>query len=152
MSALPHEQRSLYETLDTSPIAQAEQNLRLTSIREHRILIRINNVLAADEDGFGISTIQTHLGWNVKGKVDFSVAERTSTLSSVMHLEDALTRVQALKAKGIDQLRNCLLDNPPESGNLDAIVSAIDRSAQAEARESMGVSPTVSVDTQNAIT
>lgn len=135
-SALTTSEQDLYERIDTSPQAQAESNLRLISIREHRILLRINTVIAADlaqdeeQQGFGVSSVTTHKGWNVKGKVDFSVFERTSVLDTVQKLEDALTRVQALKTRAIEQLRNCLKDVPPESGGLEAIVDAINQSAQ----------------------
>lgn len=132
LSALSAEERLLYEALPVDPKAQAESNLRLASIREHRILLRINRVIEESEDGFGISSITTHNGWNVKGKVDFSIVEKSSTLDTVMRLEDALTRVQALKAKTIEQLRNILTDDTGKGEDrLGAIVAAIDRSALA---------------------
>jgi uncharacterized protein YjcR len=131
-SALSSEEQVLYDSLDISPKKQAEDSIRLACIREHRILIRIKRVEeSSQEDGVGISSETTHDGWNVKGKVDFTVTERTSTLDTVMRLEDALTRVQALKAKYIDQLRGILKENPSSSGGLEAIVEAIDRSAKA---------------------
>lgn len=135
VSALTEAERGLYESLDVQPRAQVEGQIRLLSVREHRILLRIKRIEEDDVDGFGISSVTTHNGWNVKGKVDFSVVERTTTLDTVQRLEDALTRVQAQKLKAVDQLRAILKENPPDSGGLDAIVQAINRSAQKIAAE-----------------
>lgn len=124
LSALSPDERALYETLCVSALFQAEANLRLVSIREHRILLRIRRIEASatetldKERGFGIASITTHKGWNVKGKVDFSVTERTSTLDTIQRLEEALTRIQALKVKAIEQLRRLETDTPPEDDPL----------------------------------
>ena len=135
LSALSGQERALYGSLDVSPRKQVEDTIRLFSLREHRILLRIGRVEEADEDGFGISSVSTQKGWNIKGKVDLTTVERTSTLDTVQRLEDALTRVQAQKLKAVDQLRAILKENPPDSGGLDAIVQAINRSAQKIAAE-----------------
>jgi uncharacterized protein YjcR len=130
-SALTPEEQALYDGVTVSPREQTEGSIRLLSVREHRILIRIRRAQEAEElaEGFELSKLTTHQGWNVKGKVDFTVAERTSLLDTIMRLEDALTRVQAMKAKAVEALRAILKENPESSGGLDAIVAAIDRSA-----------------------
>lgn len=140
VSALSPQESALYASLDISPRKQTEDAIRLFSVREHRILLRINRVEDAAEDGLGISSVTTHDGWNVKGKVDFSVAERTTTLDTIQRLEEALTRVQAQKLRAIDQLRAIVKENPPNTGGLDAIVAVIDRSARkiAAAKEAEG--------------
>ena len=135
VSALTEAERGLYESLDVAPRAQVEGQIRLLSLREHRILLRIRGIEEDDVDGFGISSVSTQKGWNVKGKVDLTTVERTSTLDTVQRLEDALTRVQAQKLRAVDQLRGILKENPPNTGGLDAIVQAINRSAQKIAAE-----------------
>jgi hypothetical protein len=132
-SELTGEERQLYDTLDITPLAQTRASLRLASIREHRILLRQTRLEAAiepDADGFSVSQMLIHKGWNVKGKVDFSIVERTPVLATLMRLEESLTRIQRMKTKIIDQLRECIKDAPPETDGLSEIVNAIDRSAQ----------------------
>lgn len=144
VSALPEQEASLYTRLDAGARAQAEGEIRLLSIREHRILLRIEQAKAEDVDGFRTTSMTVTKGWNVKGKVDFAVVERTSLDAHIMALEDALTRVQVAKTRWVDQLRATLRENPPDSGGLDAIVDVLDRSAKeiARAREAEGRSGT----------
>lgn len=130
VSALTDAERGLYDALDVDPRSQAEGTIRLLSIREHRIMLRIRRVMEADEDGFEISSISTIRGWQPKGKVDTTQVDRTSTLETIQRLEDALTRVQGLKVRAIEQLRAVAKENPPDSGGLTAIVEAINRSAK----------------------
>jgi uncharacterized protein YjcR len=129
-SALQPEEQNLYDRIEPTPYEECIREMKLTSIRIHRVLIKIRRQEESSEDGLGVSSITTHDGWNVKGKVDFTVEERNTTLDTIMRLEEALTRLQSLKAKFIDQLRGILKENPPSSGGLDAIVDAIDRSAK----------------------
>lgn len=134
LSALSDEERQLYLGMPIIPKEQAENNLRLICIRIHRILLRINRAQEASEDGLEISKAITHDGWNVKGKVDFTVFERTSTLETVMRLEEALTRLQAIKIRAIDQLRASLKDGGGGEDRLQNLVAAIDRSSAKIAR------------------
>ena len=131
ISALTAEERHLYVNMTLNPREQAENNLRLICIRIHRILIRIHRLEEADEDGFGTSSISIQQGWNVKGKVDLVTIEKTSTLTSVMALEESITRLQAVKIRAIEQLRAALKDSGQTGEDrLQSLVSAIDRSAE----------------------
>lgn len=141
VSALSPQEQLLHVAVSVDPRAQAEAAIRLLSIREHRILLRIADVLTQDDpDGLLISSVTSHHGWNVKGKVDFSTTERPPLLDAVLRLEEALTRIQNMKARTIDQLRAILKDTHAEdsSGGLDAITAAIDRSARLLAGEAVG--------------
>lgn len=131
-SAMSPEEAALYTGVDITARLQYEQGIRLASVREHRILIRIRRAEEHEQtnEGRDLASTTTHNGWNVKGKVDFTVSEHTPTLTRVMALEDALTRVQQLKKSYIVELSRELARNPGDSGGLQAIVDAIDSSAR----------------------
>ncbi len=138
LSALPPAQQALYSSLDTSPKSQHENEVRLLSVREHRILLRITAAELSEtdaQDGMETASLTTHKGWNVKGKVDFAVEERRPILEKIMRLEDALTRVQSLKSTAIERLRSALKEEGGGEDRLGNLVKAINRSAEIEALE-----------------
>ena len=129
VSTLTEEERLLYSGLDASPRAQAEAAIRLYSIREQRILLRIrhemenllgNEGLAGEApSGHSIASVSTYDGWNVKGKVDYSVVERSSPLEKLQKLEEALTRIQAQKTRATELLFRIDSQSPPEDDPLE---------------------------------
>jgi uncharacterized protein YjcR len=132
VSALEPEQAALYTMMSVAPRYQAETSVRLAAIREHRILLLQRDVAAsADEEGFGISLIRTNRGWEKKGKVDTTEVERVPVIQTHITLETALSAIQNIKLRAVNELRNAIKEDPVDSGGLDAIVQAIDRSAQA---------------------
>lgn len=138
VSTMSDEERGLYDSMDAHPRFQAEAGIRLASIREHRILIRISRAeAAAEEDGFATTGRNVQQGWNVKGKVDMVSVDLAPVLQTVMALEAALSVVQGVKARYIDQLRGVMKENPPDSGGIENMIAAFDRSAAriAAARE-----------------
>ncbi len=131
-SALSEEEQSMWTGVPTDPRTQSEHDLRLVCIRIHRMLLKIQTYEDAgqENEGFLVSSISTEKGFS-KTKVDLTTTEYTSAQDAILRLEEAITRTSVLKVRIIEQLRNILKDNPPESGGLDAIVEAIDRSAQS---------------------
>lgn len=135
LSALPPEQQALYKSVDITPMQQAENNLRLISVREHRILLRINQAEAAgNELGMLLTSRKHEIGWGGKGKVDLITTETAPVLTTVMALEDALTRIQVLKARAIEQLSRERDKTPPQNDGLKSLVNVIDESGKAIAR------------------
>lgn len=129
LSALPEEQRNLFVNLDPNPRELAEHNLRMVCLRIHRTLIRLRNIEEnADDNGMAIASIQTHDGWQLKGKVDFSVTDRVAVTDTVLRFEESLTRLQTLKIKAIDALREALASSDSGEDRLASLVKAIDRS------------------------
>ncbi len=134
-SALTDEEKGLHDSLDTSPRSQAVSGIKLSSIREHRILIRIKRARELEETsetGLMTAALTKEDGWD-KGKKTNEKVEYLPIADHVMRLDDALGRVQAVKAKYIDQLRGVLKENPTDSGGLDAMVAALDRAGKAAA-------------------
>lgn len=140
-SALSPEEQILYGKLETvAPRDEVEREIRLISVREHRILIRIRRATedeASSKDGLGVASVSREAGTVGWEKTDKTTTDSAPIEERVMRLEDALTRVQALKVRYVDQLRGILKENPPDSGGLDAIVEVLDRSGRAiaQARE-----------------
>jgi hypothetical protein len=142
-STLSEGEQALYRDLDSHPLAQAEAAVRLSALRGHRLLIKITRAeeaLASSDDGLELTSTTLHKGWNVAGKVDFSDVERRQIFEKIMRLEDVLTRVSGLHLKAIQRLSEEMRNSPPDSGGLEAIVAAIDRSAAARARAGVSLS------------
>ena len=129
-SALSPEEKAMWESVSVDARTQCEDDLKLVCIRIHRMLILIRRYQEAAEqsEGMLISGVTHEEGFS-KNKVDLTTVEYSAADDSIFKLEEAITRTSVLKVRIIEQLRNILKENPPESGGLDAIVDAIDRSA-----------------------
>lgn len=129
LSALDEAEAALFEKVPTRPIDQVEMDLKLICVRIHRMLIRQQRAMdAMDDDGLLLVGKSTEEGFN-KTRVATTSKEYAPALATWMHIEDAISRVQAVKARYISELRGILKDTPADSGGLEAICAAIDRSA-----------------------
>ena len=134
-------ERKLYGRIDLSPKAQAEEEVRLLAIREHRVLGRIQELLASREELGTVETI-TETGRRARGEVDVTTVRSEATLERVQRVEEALTRVQQCKARIIELLRRIEASEPqdPPGAALAGLVEAIERSDAYHATKS--ASPT----------
>ncbi len=133
-SALPPEEQALWEQQDkVDPRIEVERAIKLISVREHRIQLRITKTRRAEEDpenkGLALASETRQKGTVGWEKTSLLTTESRPIAETVMKLEDALGRVQNLKVRYIDQLRAILKENPSDSGGLEAIVEVLDRSA-----------------------
>ncbi len=123
-------ERELYGRIDPSPRAQAEQEIRLLTIRERRMLARIQYLLASCEEVGTVETT-TEAGRRVRGEVDVLTVRSEATLERVQRVEEALTRAQQCKARIIEILRRIEAAVEPQdlTGTaLSGLVEAIERS------------------------
>jgi uncharacterized protein YjcR len=124
-------ERELYGRMDLSPRAQAEEEIRLLTIREGRMLERIEELLGSREELGAVETT-TETGRRARGEVDVATVRSEATLERVQRVEEALTRVQQRKGWFVEILRR--IEAAPEepskkSGTaLTALVQAIERS------------------------
>ena len=128
--ALPDIERELYGRIDPSPRVQAEQEIRLLTIRECRMLARIQDLLASREE---LSTVETttETGRRARGEVDVLTVRSEATLERVQRVEEALTRIQQRKAYFVEILRRIEAAVEPQdlTGTaLSGLVEAIERS------------------------
>lgn len=129
MDALEEDEQDLVDQVDTDPIQQADEAIKLLSIRERRMLQRIGKLMN------GLTEKQRRVLNELKGIKDIMTVhdEKSGTTKSIpvtrtemvesqveeteyraiddiLKIEDALTRVQAQKLKAVE-LKNRLIDD-----------------------------------------
>jgi len=120
MDALDPEERVLFHVVDTDVLKQIDEELRLITIRERRMLQRIERLRAA-----GDFTVVRHTVGIEKGKRT-NLQESEGTLGQIQAIEEALTRVQEKKAKLLElkhkiETANGKTDEPVDDGFLEAL-------------------------------
>lgn len=116
-AGLTGEELGLYGELDVSPKAQVEEEIRLLSIRERRMLLRIQDLVMGGE--LGTTETGYAVGWNVKGKVDMATTKAEANLERIQRIEEALTKVQQRKAQFVALLVKIEAETPPEDDPLE---------------------------------
>jgi len=96
LDALDPEERVLFRAVDTDVLKQLDEEIRLITIRERRMLQRIERLRAAGD--FTVTRLTTG---GEKGKKT-NLQEAEGTLGQIQAIEEALTRVQEKKAKLLD--------------------------------------------------
>ncbi|MDQ3965270.1 MAG: hypothetical protein M3246_02265 [Actinomycetota bacterium] len=131
---LPDTERELYGRIDPSPRAQAEEEIRLLTIRECRMLARIQDLLASREE-LGTVETTTEAGRRARGEVDVATVRSEATLERVQRVEEALTRIQQRKGYFVEILRRIEAAVEPQdlTGTaLSGLIEAIERSGGGE--------------------
>lgn len=96
LDVLPQEEQSLYSQIDTDKAKQLDDEIRLITIRERRMLQRIERL---KEHDFTVVEQEKAVG-HEKGKpTSLTTEKRLATLGQIQAIEEALTRVQEKKAK-----------------------------------------------------
>jgi uncharacterized protein YjcR len=132
LSTLLPPEKKLYSKIEVLPQPQCENSIRLASIREHRIMIRIKRAeeTAGKDQGLALAKSTTEQGMEPKGGRDMLTVEKAPVVDLILRLEHALSGVQTLKVRYIAQLAHTLEKTPKSTGGLEGIVAAIDRSAR----------------------
>jgi uncharacterized protein YjcR len=127
LDALDEDELELLSSIDTDPVIQADETIALLSLRERRMLLRIQRLnsgltekqrrvlqeLRTVKDAVQVHDVRTGKTNTItveKDKMVESQIEETSfrTLEDILRIEDALTRVQEKKLKAIE-LKNRLV-------------------------------------------
>lgn len=96
-SVLDDDERELAKQVSKDKVKLLEEELALITIRERRMLQRIKD-LAAVESGMTVVTAEI-----ISSGEDYTEkAKKEGTLGQIQAIEDALTRVQAQKARLIE--------------------------------------------------
>lgn len=119
-------ERESWGEISTDPEAQLLVEIRLTEIREARMMQRI-----ADLAGVGFTEVErTHQrGMSAEGAVDLTTVKSAAALGQIQAIEADLTRVQARKAKLIELAFAKL--QAGEDGALAALIDSIQRAREA---------------------
>lgn len=100
---LDEEEKELFHQINLDKIKQLDNEIKLTEIRERRMMKRIQKLKEKD------FTVISHKEGVERGKTT-SLEESQGTLGQIQAIEEALTRVQAHKAKLIDLKHKLELD------------------------------------------
>ena len=124
--ALTGEERSFFLKVDTAIEAQLEEQIRLSSIRMRRMMMRIKHLKGYE---FTVTEHKKKSGTGPKGPLDIDEEKREATLSQIQRIEDALNRVvkrhtQLLKLKHRIEESKPPTDDADVSGYLEAINNA----------------------------
>ncbi|MGE5522206.1 MAG: hypothetical protein ACM3SS_00715 [Rhodospirillaceae bacterium] len=128
---LTTEEQSAYQSIDVSPLATLEDAIRLTCIREARMLQRIAALQAA-QDGEGMTTVEIT---DEDGEHASTRKKRRGVLGQIQEIEDALTRVQATKARQVEAYLRALEQFPPKTDEAKARVQEFTTSLDATTAE-----------------
>ena len=90
------------------------QEIQLLTVRERRMLQRVNDIKQAAEEqtkkkAEGMTKVKWKVGFGANGPIE--VTEYEGVLGQIQSVEDALTRVQARKQKAIDSLHRFGFDD-----------------------------------------
>ena len=105
------------ELIESMPKDKGElllQEIQLLTVRERRMLQRVNDLKQAAEDqtekkAEGMTKVKWKDGFGANGPIE--VTEYEGVLGQIQSVEDALTRVQARKQKAIDSLHRFGFDD-----------------------------------------
>lgn len=101
---LDPEERQLMKLVPTDKETLLLQEIQLLTVRERRMLKRIENLKQAE-----FTTVKKKVGIEKDKQTDLD--EDHATLGQIQHIEDALTRVQARKQAAIDSLHRFGIDD-----------------------------------------
>lgn len=103
LNCLDSDEKEIFETATIDDKTHIENAIKLLTIRESRMMKRIN-ILAQKEDANGLILTEStdQEGTNHNGDYDSITKRKTLALDTIIRIEDALTRVQAQKLRYIE--------------------------------------------------
>lgn len=130
---LDDDELEIYLGIDTDAVRQAEEEVRLLTIRERRMMQRIANLKQlADRDGMTVVEITEEESDKPQGRVDATTRKRQGVLGQIQAIEEALTRVQERKRAAIELLHKLRGGgNPDNADKLDQLLERMEAAARA---------------------
>ena len=144
LDTMDEKERALFKAIDTSPIAQIDEDIRLLTYRERRMLTYLNELkkqkdLAEKEDAYKVRGVPAivEIYDEVTGetrqekiteerKVLVGQTIRTKLLlDKILHIEEALTRVQEKKIRAIEAKHRIMKEPYETGGSTEAAVHII---------------------------
>lgn len=126
------EERALFTKISTDGLAQLEQEIRLATIRERRMMERIARLTGCS---FTVAEQAYEKGVMPTGPVDKTTVKEEATLAQIQRIEDALTRVQERKAKLIELWHK--LGSGDDDGTIDGLIRALEASRKRVAENAV---------------
>lgn len=143
---LTDDEKQSYTDVRTDVLGQLDEEIRLITIRERRMLQRIANLGQVD-----MTVVEESEVWEAKAAVEMNpdteelesvdviktTKKAQGTLGQIQHIEEALTRVQAQKARLLDLKHR--VEDPDDAGDgLKALAAAIRGKREAMGDEEDG--------------
>lgn len=137
LDVLPADEQQVYRVIDTDKLKQLDDEIRLTTIRERRMLQRIENL---KQSAFTLVEYTETIGEEKGNDVNLLAEKRQATLGQIQHIEEALTRVQAHKARLIRDKHDIEVQieeakKGTDQGGKNAIAAMMEKLRQDDARE-----------------
>jgi uncharacterized protein YjcR len=140
---LDNDEKDLVAQINTSKLQQLEEEIRLTTIRERRMMQRIQKLKKYD-----FTVVKMTRGIE-KGK-STDLEESQATMGQIQSIEEALTRVQAHKAKLIDLKHRLEMDGEGEGNDSRAIQDFIEATSKTPEEVAFLFEGDVIAETQEA--
>jgi len=133
LDQLADEEKALYTYVTTDKLKALDEEIRLITIRERRMLQRIGNL--RKHDMTVIETVSAQ-GTEKGQETDLLTEKRQATLGQIQAIEDALTRVQAQKARLIEAKHKIEMDSKATGdqgkGQIADLIDAMRKAAEDE--------------------
>lgn len=127
LDTLDPDEVELYHTIQTDKLAQLDTEIRLLEIRERRMMQRIQKL---KEHDFTIVECESEEGEERGQPTGLTRQKRLATLGQIQAIEEALTRVQAQKARLLDLRHKFESSEPPNIPNLQEYIRALEGAAE----------------------
>lgn len=124
LDALEDDERVLFHAVDTDVLRQIDEEIRLITIRERRMLQRIERLRQAGD----FTVVRKTVGTDKDKRTNLQESE--GTLGQIQAIEEALTRVQEKKAKLLE-LKHKIettpgrIGEPADDGFLEALAGKV---------------------------
>lgn len=96
LDCLDDDEKDLFKLIDVDVMKQLDEEIKLTTLRERRMLQRIANLTQVD---FTEVERKYKKGTGPEGPVSIKEGKKLATLGQIQDIEEALTRVQSRKAR-----------------------------------------------------
>jgi len=127
LDCLDDEEKEMWVKIRTEAADQLNEEIKLTTIRERRMMKRIQNL---KESQFTTVERKEKSGIGPEGPVDVTEEKERATLGQIQDIEEALTRVQSRKARLLNIKHKVEKGEGPVEVNIDNYISAINNSAK----------------------
>lgn len=121
MDTLEEDERVLFNVIETDIRKQLEDDIKLYTLRERRMLNRIKTLNKKD---LNVVTHEQRQGTDQGQTSKYDVVERENAIDQIQRIEEALTRVQDKKARLLElkhRIENTMTDNSKKQAEIEFI-------------------------------
>jgi len=128
LDTLDDAERVLFHAIDIDALVQLDNEIRLTEIRERRMLQRIQRLRQSED--LGVEQLVRSESADETGTKTSETVVMQPVLNTIQRIEEALTRVQERKLKLIELKHRLLSGDGRDLDSLSGLVEAIRESSR----------------------